>query len=364
MANLNSELPKYLALKEYIKEKILQGEIRYGDRILSEHELAQQLNLSRHTVRQALAQLGNEGWIYKEQGKGTFCSYIKDGNKGKTVAVLTTYISDYIFPKIISGIEEVLSYNGYNMLLANTNNDKQKEEKHIENLLNQDISGIIIEPTKSALANVNYEMLKTMENKNIKIAYINSYYDNPEGSYLVMDDEKGGYIATKYLIDIGHERFAAIFKSDDIQGINREKGFIKALNEHGLDVEKNMIGKYDTNNKSGFPQNFVRKLIKADKLPTAVVCYNDEIALKVIDTLMQEGIRVPEDVSVVGYDDSTLSTASQIKLTTIKHPKKDMGKQAAGFIIDMIEGSDDKPTMVYEPELVVRNSCQSILKNS
>lgn len=363
MTNLSSDLPKYAALKEYIKEQIKTEAIKYGDKMPSENELAGRFNLSRHTVRQALAQLVNEGWIFKEQGKGTFCSFRPKGDSKNTVAVLTTYISDYIFPKIISGIEEVLSSEGYNMLLANTNNDKAKEARHIENLSRQKIDGIIIEPTKSADENVNQELLNRLKLNNIKIVYLNSYYDDMDSAYVIMDDLRGGYIATKYLIDIGHRKIAGMFKMDDKQGISRYNGYLEALKNNNIEVNDDFICKYNTNNKKTYTKNYIKNLIRKDKLPTAIVCYNDEIALRIIDTLSEYNIRVPEDVSVVGYDDSSLSLASQIKLTTIKHPKKEMGRQAARFIIDMIDGKEDKPSIIYEPELVVRNSCRSINSN-
>lgn len=367
MTELSGSLPKYAALKEYLKNEILEGRIKYGDKIPSENELADNFNLSRHTVRQALSLLVNGGWVYKEQGKGTFCSYTKDkgiNSKGKTIAVLTTYISDYIFTNIISGIEEVLSLRGYNMLLANTDNDKEKEAQHINNLIEQNISGMIIEPTKSAAKNVNIDELNKIKGKDIKLVYINSCYDEPEGSYIIMNDEKGGYISTKYLIDIGHKNIAGIFKCDDVQGIKRQKGFLKALNDYNLEFSKDYLCQYQTSEKNNEPCNFVKRIIKNENRPTAIVCYNDEIALKVINAINEEGLKVPEDISIVGYDDSTLAVASQIKLTTIRHPQRVMGKQAAQFLIDMIEGKTKMPFMVYEPELVVRNSCRSMYNTS
>lgn len=367
MIELSGSLPKYAALKEYLKNEILEGRIKYGDKMPSENELADNFNLSRHTVRQALSLLVNGGWIYKEQGKGTFCTYIKNkgtNSRGKTIAVLTTYISDYIFTNIISGIEEILSLRGYNMLLTNTNNDKEKEAQHINNLIEQNILGVIIEPTKSAINNINVDELNKIKDKDIKFVYINSFYDEPESSYVIMNDEKGGYISTKYLIDIGHKNIAGIFKCDDVQGIKRQNGFLKALNDYNIEFNKDYLCQYQTSEKNSEPYNFVKGLMKNENRPTAIVCHNDEIALKVINAINEEGLNVPEDVSIVGYDDSTLAVASQIKLTTIRHPQKAMGKQAAEFLIDMIEGKTKMPFMVYEPELVVRNSCRSMYDTS
>jgi len=359
MLEQSNALPKYSRLKEYLKNIIHQGNIKYGEQIYSENQLAERFNISRHTVRQALNDLENEGYVRREQGRGTFCIY-QEKLSNKKVAVLTTYISNYIFPRVIKGIEEVLSASGYTLILANTNNNKIKEALCLDNLIKQDIAGLIVEPTKSAMDNINLQYFKELQKKNIPYIFLNAYYSELDPSYIIMDDQKGEYLATKYLLQLGHRKIAGIFKSDDLQGLNRQNGFIEGLNEYGINLNPLWIGNYETEQTTSYPYQFIRSILHKDPRPTAIVCYNDQIALKVIQAVKDEGLRVPEDISIVGYDDSDQALISDIKLTTIKHPKSEMGRQAARLIIDMLEKRVEQPRQIYQPELIIRFSCQNL----
>lgn len=354
--------PKYMQIAEYFKREILEGNISPGEKLLSENEIVEKFKVSRHTVRQALMELEKGKYIYKEQGKGTFCSYLQKDNKGnkKTIAVLTTYISNYIFPSIISGIEDVLSSSGYSLLLFNTNNEKNKEGEYLQKIMEHDVVGLIVEPTMSALPNVNLEYYKQLNSKKIPFIMINANYEQLNAPYVVMDDIEGGYALTKYLIQLGHRNIAGIFKNDDLQGINRKLGYCKALSEFSIPINESIIGKYETREEVFSVYEFTSNLLRKNDRPTAIVCYNDQVAIHALQAIRDEGLRVPEDISIVSYDDSYIATATEVKLTTVRHPKDEMGRRAARFLVDIIEGRVEKPYYVYKPELIVRNSAMSV----
>ncbi len=141
---------KYYDLMEQLHGKIMSGEIRPGEKLPSENELSAEYGVSRQTVRKALQILQNEGYIYAEHGRGTFCSeMLRHTTPSKNIAVVTTYLSDYIFPRIVQGIDQVLTENGYSILLKNTRNSRSLEAKCLEELVQKDIDGLIIEPSKS-----------------------------------------------------------------------------------------------------------------------------------------------------------------------------------------------------------------------
>ncbi len=359
MVDPNLPSPKHQQLKEYLKNLIFQGKLTPGEQLPSENSLARQFKISRHTVRQSFGELEQEGLIYREQGRGTFCNPLKRPG-GQNIAVLTTYISDYIFPSIIQGIEAVLSDAGYNLLLANSNNNKTKEAQCLENLVNQDIVAMIIEPAKSAKANSNLTYFQTLTAKGVPYLMLHAHYPELDQSFIVIDDEQGGYLETKYLLQLGHRRIAGVFKTDDQQGVKRLQGFRRALNEYGLIPPPELVGTYETEQLHSFPYHFSQRLLLQPERPTAIVCYNDQIALEVLEVVRNEGLRVPDDLSLVAFDDSSLATATEIKLTTVKHPKLAMGHQAAQSIVDMLTGSIDQPRRVYAPELIIRNSCRNI----
>jgi len=346
-------------LKEYIKEAIRRGDIAPGARLPSENLLVRQFGVSRHTARQAMMDLAKEGVVYRQQGKGTFCSHPKMAGRGK-IAVLTTYLSDYIFPGIIRGVEEVVTAAGYGLILANTNNHKAKEAQCVVSLIKDQIAGLIVEPTKSAEKNVNLAYYKELERRSIPYIMVNAAYPDLDSAYVVMDDEGGGYVVTNYLLRLGHRRIAGIFKMDDLQGIHRRRGFIRALAEYGMVAEADLLGGYGTGQWRAEPYQFARRILQGARRPSAIVCYNDQIALQVLDAVRDQGLRVPDDVSLTGYDDSALAVASEVKLTTVRHPKAEMGRRAAAVLLDMMDGRGKQTRFVYRPELVLRSSCRRV----
>ena len=357
---MNEAGTKHELIEKYYMVLIEENKVSAGDQLPTENEIANFFNVSRHTVRQALTYLVQEGWIYKERGKGSFYSNKRSNEPRKNVAVLTTYISDYIFPKIISGIEEELRHKGYNLLLLNSNNSIETERSCFETIINQDIAGLIVEPAQSMINNLHHDSIKKLEKNNIKYIAINANCDEENSAYIVVDDEQGGYKLTNYLLELGHTNIAALFKADDLQGEKRRNGYIKALKEYGLSFNKTIIGEYITDNEEMYIDQFTKKILSLSKRPTAIVCYNDKVALRVIDNCRRENIKIPKDLSIVSFDDSTLAVSSDVKLTTIKHPKEDMGIRAAKCIIDMIEGRIDKPQYTYTAELIVRDSCTRV----
>jgi GntR family transcriptional regulator, arabinose operon transcriptional repressor len=355
---IDSEKPKYQKLKDYLTGVIKSEELKTGEKISSENELAEKFDISRHTVRQAISELVNEGWLYRVQGKGTFVNRLPNHkpNEVKTIGVVTTYLGDYIFPSIIRGIDGILSVNGYNIVLGCTYNQHEKERVCLENLLNQNIGGLIVEPTKSALPNPNIELYRQFSNSGIPILFIHGSYKELDYSYVVEDDIEAGYLATKHLISLGHEKIAGIFKMDDIQGHFRFSGFQKAQLENGLKLSDSRILWFETEEMDIKFKSGGTKLEKLLSQCTSIVCYNDQIALKVMDIAREKGLKIPEDLSIVSFDDSQLAVASEIKLTTIAHPKEELGEEAAKAMINMIERTKDYYDLKIQPELIVRGS--------
>lgn len=355
---------KYIQIEENIKSSILEGKITSNQRIEPENELAQKFNVSRHTVRQAVGKLVNDGWLYKIQGSGTFCAD-RIGNpnkpKDKTIGVITTYISDYIFPSIIRGVESYLSERGYSVLLASTNNNLDYERRSLQNILTKNIDGLIVEPTKSSFHNPNINYYLNLERNHIPYVMINACYTELASPSITLDDEKGGFIATEHLIQSGHQRILGLFKTDDIQGINRMKGYVQAHRANQLIPSPEMIVTFNTEEKGEWLRAKVKEILLKSSAtkPDAIFCYNDQVALDILNVIRELGLKVPEDISIVGYDDSLLAEASEVKLTTVKHPKTQMGEAAAKAIIRFVSEKDRLPeahSVTFEPELIMRNS--------
>ncbi|MGG3853112.1 GntR family transcriptional regulator [Caldifermentibacillus hisashii] len=368
---------KYSMVKNWIKSRVLDGTFEPNQKISSESELMKQFNVSRHTVRLALGDLVNEGLLYKEQGSGTFVSDrlsklqpITQFNK-KNIAIVVTYISDYIFPSIIRGAESILSREGYQVSLFSTNNDHDNEQRILETIIEQRFDGAIIEPTKSAIANPNINYYLNLEALNIPYVMINAYYDELEPISVTVNDEKGGFLQTEHLIKSGHKNILGFFKTDDMQGMKRMKGFIKAHREYNLPINPKNIITYTTSEKNTKPVEYLNDILTSSSdRPTGIICYNDELAMKLLDVIRQNNLQVPSDISIVGFDNSFLSEVSEVKLTTIEHPKTDLGIMAAKMILNLVQNGrnikqkdENSESYVFEPELIVRYSTKKIVSD-
>lgn len=352
---------KYYILAEELKRDIIAGKYRPGDKMPSENELVKVHKISRHTVRKALSILGHEGYVKAEHGRGTFCSErMRYTGKSKNIAVITTYISDYIFPNLIKGIDQVLTESGYSIILKNTGNSRAREAKCLEDILTKDIDGLIIEPSKSQIYCRHAHLYEKLDHYGIPYVFIQGIYPQmPDKPHILMNDYLGGYELTKYLIHLGHKEIVGIFKADDIQGKERHKGYVKALQEAGLSYDPDMVVWFHTEDRTVLPISWIAEAVKCNHKMEAVVCYNDQIAMEVIRILRENGRKVPEDVSVTGYDDSFIAQSGSVKLTTIAHPQRELGAQAAKLLLDIISGkSTEDMHQIIEPELIERDSCK------
>src|SRR5699024_2006421 len=224
-------LKKYEKIKQDISEKIISNVYQVNDKLPTETELMKNHGVSRFTVRRALDELEKENFVYSIQGGGTFVNNWQYNQqhktKNSTIGVVSTYITSYIFSNIIQGIDNYISSYGYSILIASTQNNPDKERQGLNNLLSNDLSGLIIEPTKSGEENINKNIYENIKAMGMPMLSINSTYDL-NIPHLVMDDVKSGELITDYLISRGHEQIVGIFKVDDKQGIDRMNGFIKA----------------------------------------------------------------------------------------------------------------------------------------
>lgn len=354
---VNGMKPKYKMIMDDIKSKILSGEYTVFQKIPTEYELQKQYHVSRQTVRKAILVLSNEGFLRSEKGSGTYVIddyQSKASNRGnKTIGIITTYISDYIFPSIIRGIESKLNEQDYSLLLASTNNDVNQEKKALEMMLSYGVDGLIIEPTKSNLFNPNIAYYLSFKEQNKPFIMINAYYEELDVPYLCLDDVQSSYLATKKLITNGHKQIGIISKKDDLQGKFRMKGYIKALSEAKLSFQPELIFSYDTESKSDLYHDLQFYLTENRHLLTAIVCYNDEVGFIVVNVCKQLNISVPDDLSIIGQDNSYMAQNSSVKLTTLTHPQEQMGHDAADWIIKKLQGNPNlKNEYYYEPKLV------------
>jgi len=354
-----------MTVVNWVKGELKKGNLNPGDRLNSENELSEIFSLSRQTIRHAISVLEQEGYVSRIQGSGTYISdnHITDKINRKNIAIITTYVDAYIFPQTIQYIERVLSDEGYTVQISFTNNRISREKSILEGIVEKDdIAGVIAEPTKSSLPNPNLKYYKKLMNKHIPVIFINSYYEQLKAPHVSMNDKMAGKIATKYLIDNGHKKIGGVFKLDDGQGARRYSGFLEAMNESGLRVTGNDLLWFDTvdvENEENISE-LVMRIKKRLSTRTALVMYNDEVAFKVISQLIESGVSVPEDISIVGIDDSILSTTGPVKLSSVVHPTKELAQKAAKNILELIRDGQYDGTYEFSVALEKRESVKKI----
>lgn len=331
---------KQLAITDKIRSEINAGLYSGGQRMPTEAEYSAAFGVSRQTVRRALSTLEVEGLITRRQGSGSYANTVS-GTHVRTgrIAVICTYISEYIFPSILRGIENVTNDNGYQLVMNSTNNSIAAERDILFRLFENPVDGIIVEGTKTALPNPNGEFYSTLAGRGIPIVFINSFYPDITGGnviHIVTDDYAGGYTSAARMIHAGHRSICGIFKSDDIQGTHRYAGYTDALIQLGAKMCDNNVIWFSTETKELLVRSIGDFIMGIEHDCTGVVCYNDQIAAHVV--------RFFEDSSeysvraVASFDACLPITSSRLDFVSYPHPKERLGTVAATKLFSMIAG--------------------------
>ncbi len=363
---MNTDL-KYVKLYDWIKTRIYMEKFRLNEKLPSEAMLCKKFDISRQTVRTALEVLENEGFIWRKKGSGTFVAYElrKSEDSNKSVGLLLSYCEEYIFPYIFSGIESVLSRHKIGIDIAVTKNKINNETVYLERMLNSSVSGVIVEGTKSAFPNPNINLYSALDMRKIPIIFMHNYYTNIQNyDSILMDDEQCAFMLTQRLIDKGHKNIAGIFKYDDLQGVRRYKGFLKCMAQNMLKINDECIKWYSTEDFHGsFLNKRLSEYHKKASNCTAVIAYNDTIAEMVIKFLESIGLRIPDDTSIVSFDDTYIAKNSTVRIISAIHPKADLGKKVARNMVKMIGDEQWKTndySYVFEPKISDGDSIKDI----
>ena len=349
---------KYRQITAWLTEEIEKGTLCYGERIPSEKELAEQFGVSRQTVRRALKDLNAEGILVSRRGSGTYVSVnTRRTSAGETrIAVMLTHVDTYIFPALIRGMESELSREGCILQIAVNDNAVERERMILKELIRtRSVDGLIAEAVKSGLPNPNLDLYREIEKMGIPVLFVNSFYRDLDIPHVSLDDRKAGYLAAKHLLECGHTRIGGIFKSDDGQGHLRYAGYTEALMESDIKIRNGRIIWLDSGESEELEEES-RRILKRLQECTACVCYNDEVAYKLVDILKKAGKKVPEDISVVGIDNSAKAEFCPVPLTSVRNPVEDLGRTAACKIVGRIFLGEKMESEEFEPKLILRDS--------
>lgn len=269
-----------------------------------------------------------------------------------TLGLVVTTIADPFVAEVARGIEEVALDNNYSILLCQSQAEPHREMAAVRVLREKRVDAIII--TASRVGNLYISLL---EKVGVPIVLINNQQSESYVYSIATDNVQGGELAVRYLLDLGHRRIGYIAGPEGVSSsADRLKGCKKAIQERGLEMDPALIA--PGNGKTEGGREGARYILSQPNPPTAIFCYNDMTAIGAIHAAKEMGYRVPEDVSIMGYDDIALAAYVDPPLTTIAQQKYEMGHRAAKMALALIEGRKIRAKDVLLPgRLVVRSSC-------
>ncbi len=270
----------------------------------------------------------------------------------KTIAVILGDISNPHFSILVKEIETSARRQNYNTFIINTDEKSEIEEEAIHSALGKNVDGIIICPTQKSENNIRY-----LKKTGVPFVLIGRYFKNINTDYVVCDDVNGGYFATRHLIERGHRRILFLNGPDYISSsIERHEGYKKALSENNIEYDSGLV--HEISITSGESNKIISRIIKSDIKFTAIFAFSDMIAWETIHVLNRNGLRVPEDVAIVGFDNIQSKLQFPVLLTSISTSKSKMSKRAVEVLLKRINNIDTSEYIktVIDTQIVIRGS--------
>jgi LacI family transcriptional regulator len=268
----------------------------------------------------------------------------------RTLGLVVPDVSNPFFTEVARGVEDAASKRDYAVFLCNTDESIDKENKYINVLIEQHVRGVLITPTDN-----KSEGLKLLRNRSISVALLDREISGLSNCSVSVDDVHGGQLAIEYLASLGHKRIAWVCGPESIpQVADREKGVAKAAKLANVEIEYIKVSLMNALNG----EEAAKQILKLPVRATAVFCANDLLALGVMRELIKSGIKIPDDIAIIGYDDISFAPSAAIPLSSISQPAYQMGVTAADLILDECEsGNLHKHQQIrFQPRLVERAS--------
>jgi LacI family transcriptional regulator len=266
------------------------------------------------------------------------------------LAMLIPDITNPLFANIFLGIEEVAGERGYGVILANTGGSAERERAHLRSLQARRVDGVIL-----ASVSLRDPSVRWLRERAIEHVLVNRY-SSVRDPFVGADDVAGGAMATRHLVSLGHRRIAHLAGSPGVStAVQRRLGHLAALQQAGIAPDPRLIVESGYLEASG--RRAMERLLRLRRPPTAVFAVNDMAAMGAHAAVLDGGLRIPEDVAIVGYNDVPLAARLAPPLTTVRVPVRDFGRLSAEMLIDQIQsGRSDGRRVVLQPELIVRGS--------
>lgn len=359
----------YKDIKNKLKDKITADKYESDGKIPSERELCSIYNVSRTTIRRAIDELVEENFLVKLPGKGTYIKYNnikrKIASKKNTGNIIflrcshhdseisdSTICDDIFYPKIMAGIDKAVTERKYHCIV-----------KYLyENNLDEDIIDEIIKKADGIICGELHskKLLNILLEIDIPLVLINPSVTSSKANIVDINNFTGAYDVIDYLVKLGHRKIGFIGgASTSFSAKYRKYGYLEALNKEGIKIDDSKMISYEWRLEDGYKA--AGNLLKLKDRPTAIFAVSDLLAIGAINAIKDSGLLVPDDISVIGFDD--IDMASQIKpsLTTMKVRKFRMGEVATDLIFEQLNNNRDYYCKIsISTDLQVRDSVKKL----
>ncbi|MFO7864987.1 MAG: LacI family DNA-binding transcriptional regulator [Salinivirgaceae bacterium] len=269
------------------------------------------------------------------------------------IGLVIPEIVHHFFSSVISGIDEVASEAGYNLLISQSNESQVRETHNIHTLMGSRVDGLLISRTKET---TDFEHFKQIEKAGVPMVFFDRTCKEVEADNVIIDDKRAAFDATEYLINTGCKTIVHLKGPENLTiSHQRLTGYRQALEQHNIPYNEELVFEADDFEKG---KKITDQLIIEKKIPQAIFAVNDLTALGAIAALKEAGIRIPEQVSVCGFTNGAISRLSDPPMTTIEQNGFLMGKKAAKMLLERIESEESLPprTEIIPTKLIVRKS--------
>lgn len=365
--NLQEDLvsvPIYLKLRNILHKRIRVGEFKSGDKLPSERAMSKQYGISYLTVNKAVASLVDEGILYRETGKGTFVAKessweISREMRTQNIAVvgsITAFNSgEPFYSRVLRGIESSAYREDYNVILATADKNGDQTSSLLKVVTEKKADAIIF------VGKIDDSIIADVKRRGLPFVLVDHYLSVFEADAVLIDNRRGLREAMKYLYRIGHREYGYIRSDDDklLPSLReRFEEFLTCLNDYGLSGRYENFVTCEMNHAGG--DRGAARIWESDFRPTAILTANDEMAIGALGYFSENAIRVPGDVSVVGFDDIMWSEYTHPPLTTVRVPKSEMGELAVDLLLDTTGSGrfakDEHVEIRVPTELIVRET--------
>jgi DNA-binding LacI/PurR family transcriptional regulator len=323
--------------------------------------LANKYNVSRTTIDRAISELIGEGYLYAVDGSGTYITdYTKQSegrnNEGNFASwgVIVPDIQKDTYPGILRGIEDIASANEINIIVCNSDNNKQKQLAYLNKLISLRVLGIIMVP--AIVPEMSIAVFERLKQVGIPIVFCNRGVEGIEVPRVFSNNFYGAYIATKHLLSNGYRRIGYITRYWYSTAFERFQGYTSALAERGITVPESYYTFPVSENGSVNEKDAVHCLLK--EKADSILCFNDSVAETVYWELDKEGCRIGKDFGLVGYDNTHICEKLPVKLTSVRFKTYQIGQEAAKLMLRINKGEKipNNKTIILQPQLEIRQS--------